>query len=257
MTNKKNSYFKKTLVFLIIILGLSTLGISYASWNFNIHIDTKVTTGIMNIIFNDKNDPNYNAQIMDINGNAIFPMKVDIDIQQEDKLAKVDFKNALPIDELLKGNIIKIQFPLIPSEDSSVNKLMLNKIDFTKDDNKKEEIDMKAEETFLSFNQDLYLIQQNKENLILPLKFDLFKEISEDENQNIRYIAYLKLKQESINQIQNIQSPFIIDYQNLVKLENISYDDQNMVNQSSGVITIYSCEIPIDLDQREIESLEK
>ena len=115
MKNKVRKFSKKTYVFLILFFGLSALGVTYASWSSNLQINAQISTGAMDILFDKQQDEKYIISITDADDNIFSPIKAEFNVLDKEKELEILFAELLPIEKLIQGKMLKLEFPLEPS----------------------------------------------------------------------------------------------------------------------------------------------
>ena len=164
--HKKSMFSRRSCVFLILFLGMAAMGGTYSSWYSTIFAETKVTSGVMDVIFSSKVSEKYSAYITDINGNDETPLEAEFNTT--DKELEVVFKEGLPVNSLLEGKLLKLEFPLDTSEDSTVNKLNHTELELTKTG---DIIELQADRAMMIYNGVGYYIDEKKEAFKQPLQF--------------------------------------------------------------------------------------
>ena len=212
----KKFFGVKSCIFGALFIGLVAIGTGYASWNSSISAQVNLTSGTMDVEFG-KNGEKYSASITDTNGNE-----------------------GLPVNALLEGKLLRLDFQITPAQGSSVNKLNYTKLDLSKTG---ENVELQADSAVLIYNGVSYALGENESLYTQPLKFEVYETLSkEDKDESIGQI-YLKLSDESANMIKDLPTKLDIDAANLEELGDDTLGVQN------GVVVKYSLEIPYDVFQ--------
>ena len=148
-SNRK--FLKKPFVFLILFFGLAAIGGAYSSWHSALSAEMKMTSGVMDILFAGNSDEKYSVYLTDESGNN--ETLIDAEFSTTDKEVEITFNEGLPVNSLLEGKLLKLDFPLTTSEDSTVNKLNYTKLDMTKSG---EDLELKADKALLAYEGAAY-----------------------------------------------------------------------------------------------------
>jgi len=193
MHRKKN--FKKSYIFLTLFFGLVAIGGSYSSWYSNINAEAKFTSGTMDVVFG-KHSERYSAGITDTSGNLETPVKAEFNPTDRD--LQISFDEGLPVNSLLEGKMLKLEFPVTPSKDSTVDKLNHSNLDLSKPG---QSVELQAESAELIYKGESYSLGENESTFVQPLQFEVYEILSkENTNDNIGQI-YLKLSADSADMI--------------------------------------------------------
>lgn len=244
----KKRPWNKILIFVILIFSTMFLGISYATWNSGLSSQLKITTGSSDILFKDSVfNKGYSVSITDINGNFIRDLNVDIELEDGEQEAKINFKEGLPMNYLLEGKFIKFTFPLEPNDNSSVENF--KKTDF--DPNKKDGVlTMKAEKVLLLKDSHVYSTKSVEDIFMQPLTFEVRYGTDNRVNHKNGYV-YLNMVQDSINQVNSLPPSIDIVENDLVEYIISDEEEKELYNAiRNGITVIYSCNIPFYLEQR-------
>ena len=181
MHRKKIS--KKSYIFLTLFFGLVAIGGSYSSWYTNINAEAKFTSGTMDVVFG-KHSERYSAGITDASGNLETPVKAEFNSTDRD--LQISFDEGLPVNSLLEGKMLKLEFPVTPSKDSTVDKLNHNNLDLSKPG---QSIELQAESAELIYKGESYSLGENESTFVQPLQFEVYEILSkENTNDNIGQI---------------------------------------------------------------------
>ncbi len=251
MHRKKN--FKKSYIFLTLFFGLVAIGGSYSSWYSNINAEAKFTSGTMDVVFG-KHSERYSAGITDASGNLETPVKAEFNSTDRD--LQISFDEGLPVNSLLEGKMLKLEFPVTPSKDSTVDKLNHSNLDLSKPG---QSVELQAESAELIYKGESYSLGENESTFVQPLQFEVYEILSkENTNDNIGQI-YLKLSADSADMIRNFPTKLDIDAEDIdVDADNTDTDadadnTDEMTGESlykhNGVLVKYSLEIPYDVFQ--------
>lgn len=257
MKNKVRKFSKKMYVFLILFFGLSALGVTYASWSSNLQINAQISTGAMDILFDKQQDEKYIISITDADDNIFSPIKAEFNVLDKEKELEILFGELLPIEKLIQGKMLKLEFPLEPSNESTITKLKPTKLDMSKEG---EILEMKARNAILAKDGIGYFLKNSRRDFMTPLKFEVYRTLNTDKddmNKNIGEMngqIYLKLKEESIEQLKLLPTNLKIGNNELEENTNLTLKEKELVSTAgNGVIVIYSCEIPFNMFQNEAE----
>ena len=257
MKNKVSKFSKKFYVFLILFFGLSALGVTYASWSSNLQINAQMSTGVMDILFDKQEDKKYIVSVADADDNVSSPIEAEFNILEKEKELEILFNESLPIKELMKGKMLKIEFPLTPSDESTITKLKSTKLDTLKEGDM---LEMYAQNAILAKDDIGYFLKNSGRDFMMPLKFEVYRTLNTDKddmNKNIGEMngqIYLKLKEESIEQLKLLPTNLKIGNNELEENTNLTLKEKELVSTAgNGVIVIYSCEIPFNMFQNESE----
>ncbi|MGP1489405.1 MAG: hypothetical protein ACTTIX_09370, partial [Peptoanaerobacter stomatis] len=204
MKNKVSKFSKKFYVFLILFFGLSALGVTYASWSSNLRINAQMSTGVMDILFDKQEDKKYIVSVADADDNIFSPIKAKFNVLEKEKELEILFNESLPVKELMEGKMLKIEFPLTPSDESTITKLKSTKLDTLKEGDM---LEMYAQNAILAKDGIGYFLKNSGRDFMMPLKFEVYRTLNTDKddmNKNIGEMngqIYLKLKEESIEQL--------------------------------------------------------
>ncbi|EHL13170.1 hypothetical protein HMPREF9629_00470 [Peptoanaerobacter stomatis] len=257
MKNKVRKFSKKMYVFLILFFGLSALGVTYASWSSNLQINTQISTGAMDILFDKQQDEKYIISITDADDNIFSPIKAEFNVLDKEKELEILFGELLPIEKLIQGKMLKLEFPLEPSNESTITKLKPTKLDMSKEG---EILEMKARNAILAKDGIGYFLKNSGRDFMLPLKFEVYRTLNADKEDvkedidDMNGEIYLKLKEESIEQLKLLPTNLKIGNNELEDNINLTLKEKELVSTAgNGIIVIYSCEIPFSMFQNEAE----
>lgn len=243
--HKKSMFSRRSCVFLILFLGMAAMGGTYSSWYSTIFAETKVTSGVMDVIFSSKVSEKYSAYITDINGNDETPLEAEFNTT--DKELEVVFKEGLPVNSLLEGKLLKLEFPLDTSEDSTVNKLNHTELELTKTG---DIIELQADRAMMIYNGVGYSLDENKEAFTQPLQFEVYKTLDEESKSDIRGQIYLKMTGESIKEVGDLPTKLNVESEALSEIADLDLNEYELIGTMvDGVMVTYSCEIPFDVFQ--------
>lgn len=257
MKNKVSKFSKKFYVFLILFFGLSALGVTYASWSSNLRINAQMSTGVMDILFDKQEDKKYIVSVADADDNVSSSIEAEFNILEKEKELEILFNESLPVKELMEGKMLKIEFPLTPSDESTITKLKSTKLDTLKEGDM---LEMYAQNAILAKDGIGYFLKNSGRDFMTPLKFEVYRTLNTDKddmNKNIGEMngqIYLKLKEESIEQLKLLPTNLKIGNNELEENTNLTLKEKKLVSTTgNGVIVIYSCEIPFNMFQNESE----
>lgn len=233
----KKFFGVKSYIFGALFIGLVATGTGYASWNSSISAQANLTSGTMDVEF-VKSDEKYSVSITDTNGNVETPVLAQFN--PTDKELEISFDEGLPVKALLEGKLLRLDFPITPTGESTVNKLNYTKLDLSKSG---ENVELQADGAVLVYNGVSYALGENESLYTQPLQFEVYETLSkEDKDKSIGQI-YLKLSEVSADMIKDLPTKLDIDASNLEELGDDTLSVQN------GVVVKYSLEIPYDVFQ--------
>ena len=242
-SNRK--FLKKPFVFLILFFGLAAIGGAYSSWHSALSAEMKMTSGVMDILFAENSDERYSVYLTDESRNN--ETLIDAEFSTTDKEVEIKFNEGLPVNSLLEGKLLKLDFPLTTSEDSSVNKLNYTKLDMTKTG---EVLELKADKAVLVYEGVAYSLGEDEAAFMEPLQFEVYKTLSEESNDEFGGQIYLKLQADSAEKILELPVSFIINSEKMQESLNLDFNEGNLVaSVGNGVVVTYSCDIPFDVFQ--------
>ncbi len=242
-SNRK--FLKKPFVFLILFFGLATIGGAYSSWHSALSAEMKMTSGVMDILFAENSDERYSVYLTDESRNN--ETLIDAEFSTTDKEVEIKFNEGLPVNSLLEGKLLKLDFPLTTSEDSTVNKLNYTKLDMTKTG---EVLELKADKAVLVYEGVAYSLGEDEAAFMEPLQFEVYKTLSEESNDEFGGQIYLKLQADSAEKILELPVSFIINSEKMQESLNLDFNEGNLVaSVGNGVVVTYSCDIPFDVFQ--------
>lgn len=233
----KKFFSVKSCIFGALFIGLVAIGTGYASWNSSISAQANLTSGTMDVEFGKRGEK-YSASITDTNGIVETPVLAQF--SPTDKELEISFDEGLPVNALLEGKLLRLDFQITPTEGSSVNKLNYTKLDLSKAG---ENVELQADSAVLVYNGVSYTLGENESLYTQPLQFELYETLSkEDKDESIGQI-YLRLSDDSANMIKDLPAKLDIDASNLEELGDDTLSVRN------GVVVKYSLEIPYDVFQ--------
>ena len=258
MRKVRRTRAKKLIIVLAMVAGMVTVGATYAVWNAGLNIDAKITTGNMDILFRDHVNEQYQASLVDVRDREKAKVNAEFVMEEDGKKMKISFKTGLPLANLMRGHLIKIEFPLAFAPDSTVNMLAEREVDFRKEG---ELVEMKCDKVMVLSGLELYSTDVLEENFTQDLKFDLYYTVSsenESEKGEITGTILLKLRDESIQSLQNLPQTLSLKQSDLQKL-TILTEEERAEFQQDGIVASYICELPFYLEQKDAElfSIEK
>lgn len=250
MRKVRRTRAKKVLIVSVMVAGMVTMGATYAVWNSSLNIDANITTGNMDIRFRDQVREKYQASLVDISG--VEKKKVDAEfvMEEDGKKMKVLFKTGLPLTNLIKGELIKIDFPLIPSPESTVNMLQETKYNFDKEGTL---VEMKCDKVMVLSGLNLYSTAVLEDDFTQDLKFDLYHTVHptiEQEEEGMTATVFLKLKEESIQRLQNLPKTITLKQSDLQQTTTLT-EEERAKFQQDGVVASYTCELPFYVEQKQ------
>lgn len=244
MKRKNRIPTKRFFIFLILLSSMFMLGVSYAAWTSRLQITSQVTTGNFNLLFADKLSGNYSIALVNEYNQIIEELDTDIEFLEKEKKLKLLFQSGLPVEELLVGNRIKIDFSLTAADDNSITGIKKISPDF---DNPSEFVEFTVMDGALVKDEIFYSLPPET-GFEKSLDFEVYRELNPESNQ-LHGCIFLQLTPESmelINQFPKTLTPAELERH---PLESEQFANVNIQN---GILIIYSCDIPFSVEQQEI-----
>lgn len=242
---KKKMFSKKPYVFLILFFGLATIGGAYSSWHSALSAEVKMTSGVLDVLFDEDADEKYSVYLTDESGDN--ENLIGAEFRTTDKEVEVSFNEGLPIKSLLEGKLLKLDFPLTTAQGSTVNKLNYTKLDMTKTG---EVLELKADKAVLAYEGVAYSLGEDEAAFMEPLQFEVYKTLSEDGKDEFGGQIYLKLQADSAEKILELPVSFSINSEKIQESIDLDFNEGSLVaTVGNGVVVTYSCEIPFDVFQ--------
>lgn len=249
MMRRKNRFWGKFYTFLIILFGLAALGFTYANWNSSLFIDAKLTSGVMDILFHKHADEKYAVSLTNPDGDDAVLVGAEFNVK--DKEVEISFKEGLPVKQLVEGKLLRLEFPLVPSKDSTVTRLNYTKFDPSKTG---EDLELKVEKAVLVNGGVGYSLGDNEALFTEPLKFEVYKILSDNKKRNTEETGgqiYLRLQDESIEKLNTLPTNLSVSSDELLEYTDLDLKERELMGTiGNGVVVTYSCEIPFDILQR-------
>ncbi len=241
---------KKSVVLAVLIVGLSSIGFTYAAWNSNLSVRAMMTTGSMKGVFDQRSSESHTVSLIRENGELIRRIEADATIEQQDRMMKFVFREGLPIKELVEGDLLKIGFSIKPHEESSVEEFLLHEPDLSEPG---EAVEFFAERGFLAVDGVAYSQALVPGGYIEPLTFESYPVLGE-KDEDLRGGIYLRLSQESIRRIEALEDEIVLDRAVLNEQISADAEEQALASEAkNGVIVIYSCTLSFGIDQQEVK----
>lgn len=243
---KKKIFSKKFGVFAVLFLGLTAIGGAYASWYTVISSEARITSGVLDISFNQRVDEKYAAYITDDNGNG--GVQIEAEFVPTEKNMEISFNEGIPIDALLEGKLLKLDFPLTNAEDNTINKLNYKTLDLTKPG---ETVELQVDEAMLVYEGLGYSLGENEVMFAVPLRFEIYKTLTEEYRDDNMGHIYLKLQSDCVDLIRGLPTSFSVNTEALVeKVLDLDFKDSSLARTvGNGIVVTYHCEIPFDVFQ--------
>lgn len=253
MRKVRRTRAKKFLIISVLMAGMVTVGASYATWNSGLSIDAKINTGSMDVLFRDFVQEKYRASLVDVDGKEKVKLNADFLMEEQGKKMRVSFKTGLPLTELVQGDLIRIDFPLIPSPESTVKFFANAEIDLSKEG---ELVEMKYDKAMVLSNSELYSTDVLEAIFTQDLKFDLYRTVSPEygaeKGASIGTIL-LKLRNESIQSLEDLPQTLTFKQSELQRMTTLT-DEERAEFQQDGIVVSYTCELPFYLEQSEAQA---
>lgn len=242
---KKKGSFKKLFIFFALFLSFSLIGSTYATWNANLSVKANVTTGAMKINMPPLNE-DYVASLTEVDGKIIGKLNASFSLLEQGKKAEIKFTQGLPIKELLKGRMIKIEFPLVSSNTNTITAfksgIMNNKANTPT-------LEMKVDKTLINYNNILYEPDGQLIDFAIPLKFNPSQKLILKDGK-MKGEVYLRLSQESITKLQKLPNEVVIDQKDYANFKEIEPKEGQLEPLGyDGIIVTYICDVPFLVDQ--------
>ncbi|MDO4711479.1 MAG: hypothetical protein Q4A75_05835 [Peptostreptococcaceae bacterium] len=250
MKRREKMVPKRLLIALIWISSMLMLGVSYASWNAELHIEGDLTTGMMRILFKGSWEEKY---LVDLVGqDRTLPLDAEVILKDEGKKAELRFKQGLPIDRLLEGDKIRVKFPL-KGDENSIALIRKREIDPDRPD---ERSMMKPERGMLIKDGVPYMLLSDQD-FMLPLEFDLYRGVETD-GHKMTGILLLESTSESRQKLQQLPKTVFVNRADLQPYPNVSVEEEQLAKKvCNGIAVVYSCELSFMLDQKETPSIRR
>ena len=217
----------------------------YASWHSALSAEVKMTSGVLDVLFDEDVDEKYSVYLTDESGDN--ENLIGAEFRTTDKEVEVSFNEGLPIKSLLEGKLLKLDFPLTTAQGSTVNKLNYTKLDMT---NTGEVLELKADKAVLAYEGVAYSLGEDEAAFMEPLQFEVYKTLSEDGKDEFGGQIYLKLQLDSAEKILELPVSFSINSEKIQESIDLDFNEGNLVaTVGNGVVVTYSCEIPFDVFQ--------
>lgn len=248
MKRRKKSKAKRLIIFPILLSGMMMLGVSYAAWNSELHIEACMSTGCMNILFYGEAKEKYSVELVDKNDKKL-PLDAEIKIKDEGKKAELRFKKGLPMDKLCQGEQICVKFDMKPDK-NSIGLVQEREI---RSDEPDEKLEMKAERGMLIKESKLFTLRSDSEFMI-PLEFEVYRGV-ETKKHRMTGMVYLKLTSESIQKVNELPRAVLVSEMELEPIANCSLEEEKMAEEiGNGVAVVYSVELPFLVEQKEVKA---
>ncbi len=242
---KQKRMVRKLLIFVVMTMAMVSVGVSYAAWNSDLHIVGNFTTGVLSILFHSDQNK-YAAAITDATGEkTLRTIDVDVELKEQGKIAKVLFQDALPIDMLAKGKLLRIDLPLQAGDESTLKLIQNVELDLDKPG---EEITLDVDHSFLAVQGKPYRGDLVPEEFKIPLEFEVFR-IANQEEHDMMAQVYLKMLDTNNEALAKLPNQVTMDEGYTI----LELEDETSVKLASkvknGVVVLYSMEIPLYIDQ--------
>lgn len=236
---------KRLLFFLLLISGSLILGTSYAAWNAQLKVSAKLSTGSMNILFED-DACNKRCSVEVMKGDEVIKdLGADVNLKEKEKKAEIKFVDGLPIHLLCEGHQIRVKFELKPDEES------LGLVEEQEKDLQKapEKLIIEAKEVALNANGEKIGTVQSEdlEAFKLDLEFHVERELKTDEHK-ITGIILLTMTDESIAKVKELPKKISLDKAKIHGSQEAAACDQ--VKYELAVE--YDCELDFLVHQKEL-----
>ncbi len=225
------------------ILGLVTgfvfilLGTGYAAWTDGLGIISEVKTGSFDMRFDEAQA--CQLSIVDAQDKELAFLEVEVKLQGEDaKQLDIDFRQGIPLDKLLEGNMLRICFLLKNTEEGESALPLLKKADFTEEAS---ELHMEAQESYLHYDSQVYLLEQSLYEV--DLCFEQYP-FTEEKEGKLYTGFYLRLDEASREKLLHLPQHFSISEEELELLTR-----EGEAGEDEGISVRYRCLIDLHLDQ--------
>lgn len=244
---------KKVILALILLAGLSGMGMTYSAWSADGIVTTGLYTGNFSIIFSGPEEADYMFAIVDGEGNILEELDADVLIEEDGKRVLVQFRQGLPVELLIQGNYIKLEYPLEAAPDGTVTAVQTAEADLESDG---ERIQMDARSGALLADGNILEGLSVLESFMEPLEFYVYRETAAEPGA-LNGTMFLKLTEESIEYINGLPETVelgadFIDQELEGSGQETGLDEVRMA-EDYGVVVTYSCDILFYLNQKEAE----
>ncbi len=228
----------KIVLAILIAAGIATVGISYAKWTDNLQVTGRVTTGALDMVFQEDSPERYTVGIFDVKSSALKTFNnCKINIAGEGKSAEISFEGFLPLEELIAGKYLKFSYP-IKSGKGTLNLLKQEEADFSEPCRT---VIFKPLSHFAVLDGQKYAMDDLTADYALPLEFNVYRALECSKDKEYLGSVYLELTPESLELIAALPRILQIPASELPDGEE---------NPEGGVAVLYEAAIPIALDQK-------
>lgn len=230
--------------YMIVLLMASILvfvGGTYAAWNDDNNIISKLSTGKLEFMFaREEEELRYEFTVVDKQMLELEKLEVEAELSEDNRRLKLDFKKGVPVDKLVAGNLIKFRFPIENTEDGNYDNIKMKKVNFNENGS---EQSFAVKEVFLNFAGNSYLLGENV--YAIDLNFRKYQFTETDEKGEVYAGVYLKLSDSSRAALENMPKEFEIAEKDLLAMQ----PDETVKEQPDGIMVRYSSYIDIGIDQ--------
>lgn len=250
----KSGFYKKGIVLFVIALGLILMGATYSLWMDTSIIESKITTGSMNMILPSTENEGYRVELIRLSdeneerrtSDSIRCIDSEFKISEDGKSADIRFKERIPVELLAEDYLLSISFPIQAQEDNSIKFIKNREMEAELPDTR---LSMIADKVYLAFNSELFSLRDG-EMYKTDLNFDVFSELDGESKEQMTGRLYLKPDEESKEFIRSFKERELV--LNKEELELIDTTDSELYRDASGLIIEYHLEnIPLMIEQGE------
>ena len=249
MKGRRHLIGKRWVLLAIIAVGLSVMGISYATWTDDLSILGNVTFGNFIMSFQESSGQ-YTAKIVDTmspTAQNIETIECESRIGRDGRTAELIFSRGLPLNLLMEGRYLQITYP-ITSANGSVTPSTLQT---GSADAMRRTIDFTPAESLMVIDHIGYIANQWTESFAIPLSFELHHAINnrssgQSRTQNLgdaEGVVWLALSAESIAAVSSLPDMMEIPYSLLEEAECVPVQDND-----NGIRVAYRCTIPVMIE---------
>lgn len=229
---KKQMGVGKFIIASAIVVAMTVMGTSYATWSDKLNTFGKFSTDRFAFAFGNSG---YIADLVDAAGNSTKLLDFTVNILDGGKGAELLFRGGIPNQLLMEGNYIRISYPIQNPDLESKMNIYTYEPDFTKAE--KEEIIFESDQTFLSIGSTVYEYQNIPAEYKENLKFNVYRSVH-IENEEYYGNLFLELSNESKEYILHLPVEITLEKEELEMLlptEFTSEQDGIMVNYHGNI----------------------
>lgn len=197
------SQLRPSAMILILAVCLCVIGTGYAAWSRYLSISASVTSGSLNIVF-DQSRP-YGVEIVNSNGTraggAAAGSEISCVLTGAGKQARLSFERTLLLEELAdSGRLLMLQYPLMIDENSTVRSVLLYEADLGRP--AQEQLEFRPTDVQFTVGGSEYAAPAGLVDFETPLYWDVYRQLAADGDQLVGTI-FLKLSAESLQALRD------------------------------------------------------